>query len=130
MRLIFYIFIFYYFYIPSQLTLEVINNLYISAASHPGGTKQGRGESSGKFASNISQRKILQRILPKLWEKVSMSKAFSRMEEQLRSTPTIWCFVTNVTSMRSSKAKILQNITKQYHIIIKFNLIIALLSQG
>ena len=69
MRLIFYIFIFYYFYIPSQLTLEVINNLYISAASHPGGTKQGRGESSGKFASNISQRKILQRILPKLRRK-------------------------------------------------------------
>ena len=25
----------------SQLTLEVINKLYISAVSHPGGTKQG-----------------------------------------------------------------------------------------
>ena len=28
------------------------------------------------------------------------------MDEQLPSTPTIWCFATNVTIMMSSKAKI------------------------
>ena len=31
-------------------------------------------------------------------------KAFSGMEEQLWCTPTIWCFVMNVTSMMSNKA--------------------------
>ena len=38
----FYVNINIIFYIMlSQLTLEVINKLYISAVSHPGGTKQG-----------------------------------------------------------------------------------------
>ena len=33
------------------LTGDVINELYISAVNQPGGTKQGRGELSGKFAA-------------------------------------------------------------------------------
>ena len=55
---------------PSQLTLEVINNLYISAVSQPGGTKQGRGESSGKFASkplkDLSYRGLIRRVFQHL----------------------------------------------------------------
>ena len=35
-----------------------------------------------------------------------LHRAFSKMEEQLWSTPVKWCFLTNVTSMMSNKAKI------------------------
>ena len=52
------------------LTLEVINKLYISAVSHPGGTKQGKGESSGTFASNpledLSWRGLIKRVFLQL----------------------------------------------------------------
>ena len=48
------------------LTLEVINKLYISAVSHTGETKQGRGKSSGKFASkpleDLSWRGLIKRF--------------------------------------------------------------------
>ena len=57
MRLIFILF-------PSQVTLNLINQLYISAVKHhPGGMKQGRGESSGKFASKSLQARSWRGVL-------------------------------------------------------------------
>ena len=56
----------YFILFPSQLTLEVTNKLYISAVSHPAGTKQGRGESSEEFSSNpledLSWRGLIRRF--------------------------------------------------------------------
>ena len=50
--------------------MEVINKLYISAVSHPGGTKQGRGESSAKFVSkpleDLTWRGSLRRVFQHL----------------------------------------------------------------
>ena len=60
----------YFILFPSQLTLEVTNKLYISAVSHPAGTKQGRGESSEKFSSNpledLSWRGLIRRFFQHL----------------------------------------------------------------
>ena len=43
-----------------------MNKLYITAVRHPGGTKQGRGKSSGKFASkpleDLSWRGLIKRV--------------------------------------------------------------------
>ena len=50
--------------------MEVINNLYISAVSHPEGTKQKWSESSGKFAStpleDLSWRGLIRRVFQHL----------------------------------------------------------------
>ena len=55
---------------PSQLTSKVINKLYISAVSHPEGTKQGMGESSGQFASkpleDLSWHGLIRRVFQHL----------------------------------------------------------------
>ena len=54
----------------TELTGDVINKLYISAVNQPGGTKQGRGELSGKFAAkpleDLSWHGLIARIFQQL----------------------------------------------------------------
>ena len=54
----------------TELAMDVINKLYISAVNQPGGTKQGRGELSGKFAAkpleDLSWRGLIGRIFQQL----------------------------------------------------------------
>ena len=50
--------------------LDIINKLYVSAVNQPGGTKQGRGELTGKFAAkplaDLSWRGLIRRIFQQL----------------------------------------------------------------
>lgn len=59
--------------LPSQLTLNFINQLYIDAVNrHLGGMKQERGGSSGKFASKSLQAPSWRGFLQQVFKHIQL----------------------------------------------------------
>ena len=108
--------------------MEVINKLYISLVSHPGGTKQGKGESSGKFASNpledLSWPGLIKRVFLQLQHNCSCDQRESLLQmllirhierSHLKDKDSVtFCVRTTLNRATSLHSSIVTQLKKKY----------------